>query len=138
MVVRRIVEYPDNVTFYCWQIFEKKIDRSKADVTFKDAVEMFKDDIKTLREHIRIKREQINANHEIKSSFSENNLMLHADFAESYKNDQQLPYKVRVSKIKVLAYLQRVATLKELIITMLEVLALSLLPKVPTTTESCL
>ena len=80
---------PDNVTFYRWQIFEKKINKSKADVTFKDAVKMFKDDIKTLREHIRIKREQINASHEIKSSFSENNLMLHVDFTESYKNDQQ-------------------------------------------------
>ena len=46
----------DNVTFYGWQIVEKKITKSKIDVTFKYAVEMFKDDIKTLKEHIYIER----------------------------------------------------------------------------------
>ena len=49
-------ENPDNVTFYRWQIVEKKITESKVDVTFKDAVEMFKDDIKTLKQHIYIER----------------------------------------------------------------------------------
>ena len=39
-------ENSDNVTFYGWHIVEKKITKSKVDVTFKDAVEMFKDDIK--------------------------------------------------------------------------------------------
>ena len=47
-------ENSDNVTFYGWQIIEKKITKSKVDVTFKDAVEMFKDDIRTLKEHIYI------------------------------------------------------------------------------------
>ena len=47
----------DNVTFYRWQIVEKKITKSKVDFTFKDAAEMFKDGIKkTLKEHIFIKR----------------------------------------------------------------------------------
>ena len=50
---------------------------------------MFKDDIKRLKEHIYIKRRQINPYDEIKPSLSENNLMLHVYFAESYKNDQQ-------------------------------------------------
>ena len=50
---------------------------------------MFKDDIKTLKEHIYIKRRQVNAQNEIKASLSENDLVLHVDFAESYKNDQQ-------------------------------------------------
>ena len=45
-------ENSDNVTFYRWQIVEKKITKSKVDVMFKDAVEMLKDDIKTLKEHI--------------------------------------------------------------------------------------
>ena len=95
MVARQIVavssseENPYNIPFYHWQIFEKKISKSEADVTFKDAVGMFKDDIKTLKKHICTKREQINANHEIKASFSENDLMLHVDFTESYKNDQK-------------------------------------------------
>ena len=59
--------------FYRWQIVEKKIPKSKVDVTFKDAAEMFKDDIKTLKEHISIKRRQVNAYNEIKASLTENN-----------------------------------------------------------------
>ena len=75
--------------FYLWLIVEKKVTKSKVDVMFKGAAEMFKDDIKTLKEHIYIKRRQVNGYHEIKASLSENDLMLHVDFAESYKNDQQ-------------------------------------------------
>ena len=95
MVARKILavssseENPYNIPFYRWQIFQKKISKSKADVTFKDTVGMFKDGIKTLKEHICTKKEQINANHEIKASFSENDLILHEDFTESYKNDQK-------------------------------------------------
>ena len=49
-------EKSDNVTFYRWKIVEKKITKSKVDVTFKDAAEMFKDDTKTLKEYMYIKR----------------------------------------------------------------------------------
>ena len=49
-------ENSDNATSYGWQIIEKKITKSKVDVTFKDAVEMFKDDVKTLKEHIYTER----------------------------------------------------------------------------------
>ena len=49
-------ENSDNVTFYRWQIVGKKINKSKVDVTFKDAAEMFTDDIKILKEHIYIER----------------------------------------------------------------------------------
>ena len=79
----------DNVKFYRWQIVEKKITKSKVDVTLKEAAEMFKDEIKTLKEHIYIKRRQLKAYNEIKASLSENDLLLHVDFAKSYKNDQQ-------------------------------------------------
>ena len=41
---------------------------------FKDKAKTFKDDIKILKEHIYIKRRQVNAYHDIKDSFSENNL----------------------------------------------------------------
>ena len=128
-------ENSDNVTFYGWQIIEKKITKSKVDVTFKDAVEMFKDDIKTLKEHIYIER-KVNAYHEIKAFLSEKDLMLHEDFAEIYKITSKMPYKKHISEINVLRYLQHVAILKVLIITVLEMIMLSLLPKVPTTIES--
>ena len=64
-------ENSDNLTFYCLQIVEKKITKSKVNVTFKDTFEMFKDDIKVFKEHIYIKRRQINTHHEIKASLSE-------------------------------------------------------------------
>ena len=49
------------------------------------------------------------------------------------KVTNKMPYKVYISEINVLAYLQRVAILKFLITTMLEVI---MLPKVPTKIES--
>ena len=60
--------------------------------------------------------------------------MLHEDFAEIYKITSKMPYKKHISEINVLEYLQRVAILKVLI--MLEIIILSLLPKVSTTIES--
>ena len=62
--------------------------------------------------------------------------MLHEDFAEIYKITSKMPYKKHISEISVLGYLQPVAALKVLIITMSEMIMLLLLPKVPTTTES--
>ena len=84
-------------------ILAKNIFTSKLDVTFKDAVEMFQDEIKTLKEYIFIKRSQGNAYHEIKVSLSENNFVLHADVAESYKNDQQTRFHTN-STFSILAY----------------------------------
>ena len=43
-----------------------------------------------------------------------------------------MSYKVHISEINVLGYLQRVSMLKVLIITILEMIMLSLLPEVPT------
>ena len=103
---------------------------------------MFKDVIKILKEHSYIERRQVNAYHEIKASLSENDLMLRVDFGKSFQQDatqqmaSKMPHKVHISEINVLAYLQRVSMLKGLIITMFEMIMLSLLPKVRTTIES--
>ena len=43
----------------------------------------------------------------------------------------KMQYKVHILEINVLAYLQRVAMLNVLIITMLEMIMLTMLPKVP-------
>ena len=50
----------------------------------------------------------------------------------------KMTYKVHISKTNILAHLQRVATLKVLIVTMLEIIMLSLLPKVLTMIGSSL
>ena len=65
-------ENSNNVTFYLWQIVAKKLTKSKV-----------------LKEHIYIKKRLVSAYHEIKASLSENDVMLHVDFAESYRNGQQ-------------------------------------------------
>ena len=77
--------------FYPCLIVEKKVTKSKVDVTLKDEAEMFKDDIKTLKQHIYIKRRLVNAYNDIKASLSENDLILHVDFAERCTNDQEDP-----------------------------------------------
>ena len=80
-------ENSDKEKFCRWQMAEKKIPKPKVDVVFKDAAKIFKNDIKTLKEHIYVKRKQVYAYHEIEVSLSKDDLMLHKDFAESYKND---------------------------------------------------
>ena len=59
--------------FYLWLILEKRVTKSKVDITLKDAAEMFNDDIKTLKEHIYIKRRQANAYHDTKASLKRPN-----------------------------------------------------------------
>ena len=100
---------------------------------FKEAAEMFKNNINTLKKHIYVKRKQVNAYHEIEGSLSENDLMLHVDFAEIIKMTSKMLYKAHISELSVLGYLQRVVMLKVLITTILEVIMLPLLPEVLTT-----
>ena len=78
-----------NVVFYRWQTVDKKITKSKIEVSFKDAIEMLKDELVVLKEHIHIKRRQVSAYQDMKASLGPNDLMVQVDFAESYKNDQQ-------------------------------------------------
>ena len=89
---------------------------------------MFKYDIKTLKEHIYIQRRQVNSYHEIKASL----LIL----PKVIRKDQQDAIQSAYFRNQCLGYLQRVAILKFLIITMLEMTKLSFLPKVGTTIES--
>ena len=78
-----------NVVFYRWQTIDKKITKSKIEVSFKEAIEMLKDEPVVLKEHIHIKRRQVSAYQDMKASLGPNDLMVQVDFAESYKNDQQ-------------------------------------------------
>ena len=77
------------VTFYRWQIIDKKITKATIKVSFNDVIEMFKEEFASLKGHIHIKRRQVNAYRGMKASLTDNDLMVQVDFAESYKNDQQ-------------------------------------------------
>ena len=50
---------------------------------------MFKEDLIILKEHIYIKRRQFDADREMNASLAEEYIILHVDFAESYRNYQQ-------------------------------------------------
>ena len=58
-------------------------------VSFDDAVCTFKSQIKVLKEHIFVKRVQNDAYNKHKAELSDGDLLVHVDFAESYRNDQQ-------------------------------------------------
>ena len=55
------------VLFYRWQTADKKITKSRIEVSFKDAIEMLKEEVAILKEHIHIKRRQVNAYQEMKA-----------------------------------------------------------------------
>ena len=97
------------VVFYRWQTVDKKITKSRIEVTFEDAIEMLKEEVAILKQHIHIKRRQVNAYQEMKASLSSNNLMIQVNFAESYKNEQQDANQSAYFVINALAFSQRVA-----------------------------
>ena len=58
-------------------------------VSFDDAICTFKSEITVLKEHIFVKRVQNDAYNKHKAELSDGDLLVHVDFAESYRNDQQ-------------------------------------------------
>ena len=58
-------------------------------VSFDDAVYTFNSQIKVLKEHIFVKRVQNDAYNKHKAELSDGDLLVHVDFDESYRNDQQ-------------------------------------------------
>ena len=104
------------VVFYRWKTIDKKITKSRIEVSFEDAIEMLKEEIAILKEHIHIKRRQVNVYQEMKTSLSSNNLMIQVDFAESKLTLQRvttmsnrMSFKVPILVINVSAFLQGLA-----------------------------
>ena len=58
-------------------------------VSFDDAVCTFKSQIKVLKGHIFVKRVQNDAYNKSKAKLSNGDLLVHVDFVDSYRNDQQ-------------------------------------------------
>ena len=78
----------DQVIYFTRKKIEKRATKAQLSVSFDDAVCTFKNKIKVLKEHIFIKRVQNNAYDKHKAELSDD-LLVHVDFAESYRNDQQ-------------------------------------------------
>ena len=58
-------------------------------VSFDDAVCTFKSQIKVLKRHKFVKRVQNDAYNKSKAKLSNGDLLVHVDFVDSYRNDQQ-------------------------------------------------
>lgn len=79
----------DEVKYLSWKKIEKRITKATLAVTFEDAVVAMKEQVKVLKEHIYVKRVQNEAYNYHKDGLKNNDLIVHVDFAENYRNDQQ-------------------------------------------------
>ena len=79
----------DDIQYFCWTTIEKRITKAKFSLGFEDAVALMKEKIKILKEHISVKRIQFSAYVQQKQDLTADDLLVHVDFAENYRNDQQ-------------------------------------------------
>ena len=77
------------VTFYRWGTPDKHVTKVQIREPFEDAASRFKQSIVTLKSHIYTKRSQNQHYKEIKESLNFGQILVHVDYAESYKNSQQ-------------------------------------------------
>ena len=75
--------------YFTLEKVDKRVTKAQQMVSFDDAVCTFKSQIKVLKEHIFVKRVQNDAYNKHKAELSDGDLLVHVDFANSYRNDQQ-------------------------------------------------
>ena len=79
----------EEVTYFSWTKTDERITKATFTVPFDDAVTMMKNQIKVLKEHIYVKRIQNTAYKEHKDSLRDEDLLVHLNFAENCRKDQQ-------------------------------------------------
>ena len=79
----------DEVKYYSWTKVDQRISKITAAVSFEDAVALMKNQLKLLKEHVFVKRVQNVAYNQHKKDLTLDELLVHVDFAENYRNDQQ-------------------------------------------------
>ena len=78
-----------NVAYYNWQRKGKYICKVKITQTFEETVNLLKESIEELKHHILRKRIQNSCCQNMKATLAPDDLLIHVDFSESYKNQQQ-------------------------------------------------
>ena len=76
-------------SFISWTKIESRIRKATFAVAFEDAVATMKEKLIVLKEHIFVKRIQDEACNYQKHSLTVDDLFVHVNFAENYRNDQQ-------------------------------------------------
>ena len=79
----------DEVKYFSWTKIENRITKATFAVAFEDAVATMKEKLIVLKEHIFVKRIQNGAYNDQKDGLTVDSLLVHVDFAENYRNDQQ-------------------------------------------------
>ena len=79
----------DEVKYFSWAKIENRITKAAFAVAFEDAVATVKEKLIALKDHIFAKRIQNKAYSYQKDGSAIDDLLVHDDFAENYRNDQQ-------------------------------------------------
>ena len=79
----------NEVSFYKWENPDKHVTKVRITLLFDKAVDMFKASVTVLKKHIYSKRVQNREYNRIKESLDHCQILVHVDYAESYKNVHQ-------------------------------------------------
>ena len=79
----------NEVSFYKWETPDKHVAKVRITLPFDEAVDMFKASVTVLKKHIYSKRVQNREYNRIKESLDHCEILVHVDYAESYKNVHQ-------------------------------------------------
>ena len=77
------------VSFYHWETPDKHVTKIRISEPFEEATERFKESVVSLKRHIYSKRSQNRHYNHVKESLDHGQILVHVDYAESYKNSQQ-------------------------------------------------
>ena len=77
------------VSFYHWETPDKHVTKIRISEPFEEATERFKESVVSLKRHIYSKRSQNRHYNHVKESLDHRQILVHVDYAESYKNSQQ-------------------------------------------------
>ena len=77
------------VSFYRWETPDKHVTKIRISEPFEEATERFKESVVSLKRHIYSKRSQNRHYNHVKESLDHGQILVHVDYAESYKNSQQ-------------------------------------------------
>ena len=77
------------ISFYRWETPDKHVSKVRISVNYDEAIDRFKESVTQLKRHIYSKRSQNRFYNGIKESLDYGQILVHVNYAESYKNSQQ-------------------------------------------------
>ena len=78
-----------SVSFYGWETLDKHVTKIRISEPFQEASERFKESVVSLKRHVYSKRSQNRHYNHVKESLDHGQILVHVDYAESYKKSQQ-------------------------------------------------